>query len=81
MRSGSPPSEVELSQRLVDRLSLAVGEPALVALVLGKTAQADERGIALTVTEDTQLSARRRALRAGDGDGAGQSDRQRDGCL
>ena len=27
----------------------------LVALLLGKTAQADERGIALTVTEDTQL--------------------------
>ncbi|MGW4097278.1 sensor histidine kinase [Mycobacterium sp. NPDC004974] len=49
-------SELELSQRLVDRLSLIVGEPALVALLLGKTAQADERGITLTVTEDTQLS-------------------------
>jgi sensor histidine kinase regulating citrate/malate metabolism len=47
--------ELELSQRLVDRLSQAVGEPALVALLLGKTAQADERGIALTVTEDTHL--------------------------
>ncbi|WP_395310259.1 sensor histidine kinase [Mycobacterium sp. AMU20-3851] len=47
--------ELELSQRLVDRLSEAVAEPALVALLLGKTAQADERGIALTVTEDTQL--------------------------
>lgn len=50
-------SELELSQRLVDRLSMAVDEPALVALLLGKTAQADERGITLTVTEDTQLSA------------------------
>ncbi|MGV0805974.1 sensor histidine kinase [Mycolicibacterium setense] len=50
-------SELELSQRLVDRLSLAVDEPALVALLLGKTAQADERGIVLTVTEDTQLAA------------------------
>ncbi|WKG02253.1 sensor histidine kinase [Mycolicibacterium sp. HK-90] len=49
-------SDLELSQRLVDRLSQAVGEPALVALLLGKTAQADERGITLTVTEDTQLS-------------------------
>lgn len=49
--------ELELSQRLVDRLSEAVSEPALVALLLGKTAQADERGIALTVTEDTQLPA------------------------
>lgn len=50
-------TELELSQRLVDRLSDAVSEPALVALLLGKTAQADERGIALTVTEDTQLPA------------------------
>ncbi|MCV7422705.1 GHKL domain-containing protein [Mycobacterium yunnanensis] len=47
--------ELALSQRLVDRLSHDVGEPALVALLLGKTAQADERGIALTVTEDTHL--------------------------
>ena len=47
--------ELELSQRLVDRLSTDVGEPALVALLLGKTAQADERGIELTVTEDTHL--------------------------
>ncbi|HZA09135.1 sensor histidine kinase [Mycobacterium sp.] len=50
-------NELELSQRLVDRLSDAVGEPALVALLLGKTAQADERGISLTVTEDTYLPA------------------------
>ena len=48
-------NELELSQRLVDRLSSDVGEPALVALLLGKTAQADERGIELTVTEDTHL--------------------------
>jgi sensor histidine kinase regulating citrate/malate metabolism len=48
-------NELELSQRLVDRLSHSVGEPALVALLLGKTAQADERGIALTVTEETRL--------------------------
>ncbi len=47
--------ELALSQGLVDRLSEDVGEPALVALLLGKTAQADERGIALTVTEDTHL--------------------------
>lgn len=48
-------NELELSQRLVDRLSADVGEPALVALLLGKTAQADERGIELSVTEDTHL--------------------------
>jgi sensor histidine kinase regulating citrate/malate metabolism len=47
--------ELATSQRLVDRLSEDVGEPALVALLIGKTAQADERGIALTVTEDTHL--------------------------
>lgn len=47
--------ELALSQQLVDRLSQDVGEPALVALLLGKTAQADERGIALTITEDTHL--------------------------
>lgn len=50
-------AELELSQQLVDRLSDAVSEPALVALLLGKTAQADERGIELTVTEDTYLPA------------------------
>ena len=48
-------NELELSQRLVDRLSDDVGEPALVALLLGKTAQADERGIELSVTEETNL--------------------------
>ncbi len=50
-------AELELSQQLVDRLSAAVSEPALVALLLGKAAQADERGIELTVTEDTELPA------------------------
>lgn len=48
-------NELAVSQRLVDRLSAAVGEPALVALLLGKVAQADERGVALTITEDTRL--------------------------
>jgi sensor histidine kinase regulating citrate/malate metabolism len=47
--------ELALSQHLVDRLSQDVSEPALVALLLGKSAQADERGIELTVTEDTHL--------------------------
>ena len=50
-------AELELSQHLVDRLSAAVREPALVALLLGKAAQADERGIEFTVTEDTELPA------------------------
>jgi sensor histidine kinase regulating citrate/malate metabolism len=55
-------NELELSQQLVDRLSSAVGEPALVALLLGKTAQADERGIELTVTEETHLPSNADAL-------------------
>lgn len=57
-------NELELSQRLVDRISGAVGEPALAALLLGKTAQADERGIALTVTEDTHLPSHTGVLTA-----------------
>jgi sensor histidine kinase regulating citrate/malate metabolism len=48
-------TELELSQQLVDRLTAAVHEPALVALLLGKSAQAAERGITLTVTDDTHL--------------------------
>lgn len=48
-------TELQLSQRLIDRMSEAVAEPALAALLLGKTAQAAERGIALTLTEDSQL--------------------------
>jgi len=47
--------ELALSQQLVDRLSDTVGEPALMALLLGKTAEADERGVALAVTEETRL--------------------------
>lgn len=50
-------TQLELSQHLVDRLTAAVDEPALVALLLGKTAQAAERGVTLTVTEDTELAA------------------------
>ncbi|TGD85459.1 sensor histidine kinase [Mycolicibacterium sp. CH28] len=49
--------ELALSQQLVDRISDAVGEPALVALLLGKTAEADERGVELTITEETHLPA------------------------
>ena len=48
--------DLALSQQLVDRLSDEVGEPALMALLLGKTAEADERGVVLTVTEETHLS-------------------------
>lgn len=58
-------AELALSQQLVDRLSSSVGEPALLALLLGKSAQAAERGIELTVTEDTHLPATNDSLLTG----------------
>ena len=42
-------SELELAQGLADELVSAVDEPVLAALLLGKTAQAAERGIALEI--------------------------------
>lgn len=48
-------TELALSQELIDRMGAAIAEPALVALLLGKSAQASERGIELTVTEESQL--------------------------
>ncbi len=47
-------SELELAQRLTDRVVSAVREPVLAALLLGKTAQAAERGVELRITEDSQ---------------------------
>jgi sensor histidine kinase regulating citrate/malate metabolism len=48
-------AELALSQHLIDRLTSAVGEPALAALLLGKVSQAAERGVELTVAEETAL--------------------------
>lgn len=42
-------AELELSQSLTDRLVAAAGDPALTALLVGKSAEAAERGIELTV--------------------------------
>ncbi|WP_174867472.1 ATP-binding protein [Nocardia arthritidis] len=50
-------AELQLSQALIDRLLAAVGDPALAALLLGKVNQAAERGIELTVTQDTALDS------------------------
>lgn len=50
-------AELELSQHLIDRLMSAVHEPALAALLLGKVDQAAERGVELTVTDDTALDS------------------------
>ncbi len=46
-------AELAASQQLVDRLLGAVGDAALAALLLGKISQAAERGVELTVGEDT----------------------------
>ncbi|MBD0023514.1 GHKL domain-containing protein [Gordonia pseudamarae] len=48
-------TELELSQQLIDTMTESVHEPALVALLLGKSAQASERGISFTLTEESQV--------------------------
>jgi two-component system CitB family sensor kinase len=49
--------ELQLAQRLTDRLVSSLEEPALAALLLGKAAQAAEQGIVLEVSEDSTLPA------------------------
>jgi two-component system, CitB family, sensor kinase len=44
--------ELEAAQQLTDHVVASVEEPVLAALLLGKTAQASERGIDLTVSGD-----------------------------
>ncbi|MFE0650610.1 ATP-binding protein [Streptomyces sp. NPDC059534] len=48
-------AELELAQALTDRVVDAVGEPVLAALLLGKAAQAHERGVELVLTEDSRI--------------------------
>ncbi|MFE8950634.1 ATP-binding protein [Streptomyces sp. NPDC007856] len=48
-------AELELAQTLTDQVVAAVGEPVLAALLLGKTAQANERGVELVVSPDSCL--------------------------
>ncbi|WP_324189434.1 sensor histidine kinase [Nocardia otitidiscaviarum] len=50
-------AELELTQSLIDRMTGAVAEPAVVALLLGKVEQAAEFGIELTVSGDTALES------------------------
>ncbi|WP_448810498.1 ATP-binding protein [Agromyces bauzanensis] len=50
-------SELALSQALADRLLSAVEEPVLLALLLGKAAQASERGIAFDLDLPDRLEA------------------------
>ncbi|WP_063752540.1 sensor histidine kinase [Streptomyces sp. NRRL S-350] len=48
-------AELELAQQLTDRVVAAVSEPVLAALLLGKAAQAAERGVELTLAEDSRI--------------------------
>ncbi|NML53430.1 GHKL domain-containing protein [Streptomyces sp. R302] len=48
-------AELELAQALTDRVVDAVGEPVLAALLLGKAAQANERGVELVLAEGSRI--------------------------
>jgi len=48
-------SELAVSQRLADQVMAAVSEPVLAALLLGKSAQAAERGIEFSIDGDSRL--------------------------
>ncbi|MCK8677529.1 sensor histidine kinase [Streptomyces lichenis] len=48
-------AELELAQALTDRVVDAVGEPVLAALLLGKAAEANERGVEFVLTEDSRI--------------------------
>ncbi len=48
-------AELALAQELTDRVVGAVAEPVLAALLLGKAAEASERGVELTITPDTVM--------------------------
>jgi two-component system, CitB family, sensor kinase len=50
-------SELATAQQLADQLMSSVSEPALAALLLGKAAQAAEKGIEFAVTDDTSVGA------------------------
>ena len=48
--------ELEVAQQLTDQVLTAVEEPVLAAVLLGKSAQAQERGIDFTVDADSRVS-------------------------
>lgn len=48
--------ELASAQELADRLTTSVEEPALAALLLGKAAQAAEKGVELSVSDDTAVA-------------------------
>jgi two-component system CitB family sensor kinase len=50
-------AELRIAQQLTDQVVGAVEEPVLAALLLGKTSQAAERGVELTITGDLRAGA------------------------
>ncbi|MFI9625571.1 ATP-binding protein [Streptomyces sp. NPDC052042] len=52
---GFATAELESAQALTDRVVGAVGEPVLAALLLGKAAQANERGVELVLADDSMI--------------------------
>lgn len=52
---GFATAELELAQELTDRVVGAVAEPVLAALLLGKAAQANERGVELVLADDSLI--------------------------
>jgi sensor histidine kinase regulating citrate/malate metabolism len=48
-------AELALAQQLTDRVVAAVSEPVLAALLLGKAAEANERGAELVITPETEI--------------------------
>ncbi|SDC16461.1 ATP-binding protein [Actinokineospora iranica] len=48
--------ELAIAQRLTDQVVAAVSEPILAALLLGKAADASERGVELLVSPDTEIA-------------------------
>jgi two-component system CitB family sensor kinase len=50
-------AELERAQQLTDQVVGALAEPALAALLLGKSAQADERGVELRVDDGSRLDS------------------------
>ena len=48
--------ELELAQAMTDQVVAAVAEPVLAALLLGKAAQANERGVELSLTPDSHVA-------------------------
>ncbi|MEU6129116.1 sensor histidine kinase [Saccharopolyspora sp. NPDC047091] len=51
-------AELELAQQLTDRVVEAVGEPVLAAVLLGKSAEARERGVEVVLSEDSAVDDR-----------------------